>query len=125
MHLGVEVVHAKTNGVRGVDGRAGERNEDRFSWRESLAFLGGECRQLVRRESHDRVGSFKVTGEEASTWVDVGFGVGSSVGPRGGTKGRWETRRCQGWGSWTRSLSEGKKVVSGGTVHLATWCFKI
>ena len=67
--------------------------------------------------------SFKVTGEEASTRIDVGFRGGSCVGRRGGTKGRRETRRCHGRGSGTRSLSEGKKVEWEGIVHLATWCF--
>ena len=66
------------------------------------------------REGHDATSSLEVTGEEASTWVDVGFGVGSSVGPRWDTEGGRETRRCHGRGSGTRSLSEGKETGVGG-----------
>ena len=74
------------------------------------------------REGHDATSSFKVVGEETSTWVDVGFGGGGCVGHRGGTKGRRETRRCYCQGSGTRSLSEWERVVWEGIVHLATWC---
>ena len=122
MHPSVEFIHPETNGVQGVDSRAEEGEEDRFSWRERLELLGGKRGELLGREGHDATSTFKVAGEEAGTRVDVGFSGGSCVGPRGGTKGRRETRRCHGRGSGTRSLSEGKKVVWEGIVHLETWC---
>ena len=122
MHPIVEFIHPETNGVQGVDSGAQEGEEDRFSWRERLALLGGKRRELLGREGHDAASSLKVAGEEASTRVAVGFREGSCVRPRGGTKGRRETRRCHGRGSKTRSLSEGKIMVWEGIVHLATWC---
>ena len=122
MHSSVEFIHPETNGVQSVDSGTQEGEEDRFSWRERLAFLGGKRGELLGREGHDATSFFKIAGEEASTRVDVGFREGSCVGPSGGTKGRWETRRCHGRESGTRSLSEGKKVVWEGIVHLATWC---
>ena len=122
MHPSVELIHPEANGVQSVDSRTQEGEEDRFSWRERLALLGGKRGELFGREGHDATSSFELTGEEASTWVDVGFGGGSRVGPRGGTKGRRKTRRCHGRGSGTRSRREGKKVVWEGIVHLATWC---
>ena len=42
MHLSVEFVHTETNGVQGLDGGTQEGKEDRFSWLERLAFLGGK-----------------------------------------------------------------------------------
>ena len=65
--------------------------------------------------------SFKVTGKDACTGVEVGFKGGSYVGPRRSTKGRWDIRHCQGRGSGRRSPSEGKNVVRERIVHLATW----
>ena len=76
--------------------------------------MGGEGGELLGREGHDGTSSFEVTGEEVSTQVDVGFGGGSSVGPRGDIEGGRETRRCHGWGSGTRGLSEGKETGVGG-----------
>ena len=122
MHPSVEFIHLETNGVQGMDSGAQKGEEDRFSWRERLALLGGKRGELLGREGHDATSSFEVTGEEASTWVDVGCRGGSCVGPRGGAEGRRKTRRCNGRGSGTRSLSEGKKVVWEGIVHLAAWC---
>ena len=122
MHPSVELIHAEANGVQSMDSGAQEGEEDRFSRRERLALLGGKRGELLGRKGHDATSSFEVTGEEASTWVDVRFRGGSCVGPRGGTKGRRKTRRCHGRGSGTRSLSEAKKVVWEGIVHLATWC---
>ena len=121
MHPSAEFIHQETNGVQSVDSGAQKGEEDRFSWRERLALLGGKRGELLGREGHDASSSFKVAGEEASTWVDVGFRGGSCIGPRVGPKGRRETRRYHGWGSGTRSLREGKKVVWEGLVHLATW----
>ena len=118
----MEFNHPETNGVQGVDSAAQEGEEDRFSWREGLALLGGKRGELLGREGHDVMTSFEVAGEEANTRVDVGFRGGSCVRPRGGTKGRRESRGCDGRGSGTRGRSEGKKVVSEGIVHLATWC---
>ena len=63
-------------------------------------------------------------GTQDIIFADVGFRGGSCVGPRGGTKGRRETRRCHGRGSGTQSLSEKKKVVWEWIVHLVTWCCK-
>ena len=123
MHPIVEFIHPETNGVQSVDSRAQEGEKDRFSWGERLAILGGKRRELLGREEHDATSSFKVTGEEASTRVYVGFRGASSVGPRGCTKGRRETRGCHGRSSGTRSLSEGKKVMWEGIVHLATLVF--
>ena len=118
----MEFIHPETNGVQGVDSEEKEGEEDRFSWGEGLPLLGGKRGELLGREGHNATSTFMVAGEEAGTRVDVGFKGGSCVGPRGGTKGRRETRRCHGWGSGTRSLSEAKKVVWEGIVHLATWC---
>ena len=118
----MEFIHPDTNGVQGVDSGAQEGEVDRFSWRDGLALLGGKRGELVGQEGHDATSSFKVAGEEASTRVDVSFRGGSCVGPRGGTNGRRKTRRCHNRDSGTRSLSEGKEVVSEGIVHLATWC---
>ena len=122
MHPSVEFIHPETNGVQSVDSGAQEGEEDRFSWRERLALLRGKRGELLGREGHDATSSFKVTGEEASTRVDVCFRGGSCVGSRENTKRRRETRRCHGPGSWTRSLSEGNKVVWERIVHLAPWC---
>ena len=122
MHPSVELIHPEANGVQSVDSGTQEGEEDRFSWRERLALLGGKGGELLGREGHDATISFQVTREEASTRVDVGFRGGSCIGPRGGTKGGRETRRCHGRGSGTRSLSEGKKQVWERIVHLATWC---
>ena len=122
MHPSVKLIHTETNGVQGVDSGAQKGEEDRFSWREGLALLGGKRGELLGREGHDATSSFLVAGEEASTRVDIGFRRGSCVGPREGTKGRRKTKRCHGLGSGTPSLSEGKKVVCEGIVHLATWC---
>ena len=122
MHFSVEFIHPETNGVQGLDSGAQEGEEDRFSWRERLALLGGKRRELLGREGHDATSALKVTGEQASTQPDVGFRGGSCVGPRGGTKGSGKTRHCDGRGSGTRSLSEGKNVVWEGIVHLVTWC---
>ena len=122
MHPSVEFIHPEADGVQGMDSGAQEGEADRFSWREGLALLGGKRGELLGREGHDATSFFKVAGEEASTRVDVSFRGGSCVGPRGCTKERRETRRCHGRGSETRSLSEGKKVVWEGIVHLATWC---
>ena len=122
MHPSVEFIHQETNGVQSVDGGGQEGEEYRFPWQERLALLRGKRGELLGHEGHDATSSSKVTGEEASTLVDVGFRGGSCIGPRGGTKGRRETRRCHGRGSGTRGLSEGKKVVWEGMVHLATWC---
>ena len=96
MHPSVELIHPEINGVQSVDSGAQEGEEERFSWREGLALLGGNRGELLGREGHDTMSSFKVAGEEACTRVDVGFRGGSCVGPRGGTKGRRETRRCHG-----------------------------
>ena len=123
MHPGVELVHLETNGVQSLDSGTQEGEEDRYPWGERLVLLGGKRGELLGREGHDATSSFKVTGEEASTWVDVSFSGGSCVGPRGGTKGRRETRRCHGRSLGTRSLSERKKLVWEGIVHLATCCF--
>ena len=79
-----------------MESRAEEQEENRFPWLETLALVRGKCGELVGREGHNVAGSFKVVGEEASTRIDVGFRRGSCVGPREGTKGRWETRRCHG-----------------------------
>ena len=123
MHPSVEFVHPETDRVQSVDSGAQEGEEDGFSWRKRLALLGGKRAELLGRKRHDATSSFKVTGEEASTQIDVSFRGSSCVGPRGGTKGRRETRRFHGLGSGTRSLSDGKRVVWEGIVHLATWCF--
>ena len=123
MHPSVEFVHPETDRVQSVDSGAQEGEEDRFTWRKRLALLGGKRGELLGRKGHDVTSSFKVTGEEGSTEIDVGFGGGSCVGPRGGTKGRRKTRRCHGLGSGTRSITEGKRVGWEGIVHLATWCF--
>ena len=122
MHPGVELIYPETNGVKSVDSGTQEGEEDRFSWRERLALLGGKRRELLGRKGHDATSSFKITGEEASTRVDVGFRGGRCVGPRGGAKGGREPKRCQGRGSGTQNLSEGKKLVWEGIVHLVTWC---
>ena len=122
MHPSVEFIHPETNGVQSVDSGTQEGEEDRFSWREGLALLGGKRGELLGREGHDATSSFEVTREEASTRVDVGFRGGSCVGPRVGTKGGRETRHYHGWGSGTRSLGERKKQVWEGIVHLVTWC---
>ena len=121
MHPGVELIYPETYGVQSVDSGTQEGEEDRFSWRERLALLGGKRGELLGQEGHDATSSFEITGEEASPRVDVGFRGGSCVGPRGGTKGGRETRRCHGRGSGTRSLSEGKKLVWEGIVHLVPW----
>ena len=42
MHPSMEFIHRETNGVQSVDGGTQEGKEDRFSWRERLAFLGGK-----------------------------------------------------------------------------------
>ena len=105
-----------------MEGGKLEGKEDRFSWRERLARLGGKREELVGREGHDTASSFKVAGEKASNRINVGFGGGSGVGPRGDTKGRWETRRCHGWGSGMQSLSEGKRKLWEGILHLVAWC---
>ena len=81
--------------------------------------------QLVGRESQDVAGSFKLTGEEVSTWVDVGLSRGRWVGPKRTTKWTWETSGCHDWGSGTRCLSEGTKVVGEGIVHLVTGCWEM
>ena len=73
MHPGVELIHPETNGVQSVDSGTKEGDEDRFSWRERLALAGGKRRELLGREGHDAMSSLEVTGEEASTRVDVGF----------------------------------------------------
>ena len=123
MHPTMAFVHPEMDRVQSVDSGAPEGEEDRFSWRKRLAHLGGKREELLGRKRHDATSSFKVTGEEAGTRIDVGFRGSSCVGPKGGTKGRRETRRCHGLGPATRSLSEGKKVVWEGIVHLATWYF--
>ena len=105
MHPSMKFIHPETNGVQGVDSGAQEGVEDKFSWQEGLALLGGKRGELLGREGHDATSTFKVAGEEAGTRVDVGFRGGSCVRPRGGTKGRRETGRCHGRGSGTRSLS--------------------
>ena len=122
MPPGVEFVHTETNGVQSIDSGTHEGEEDRFSCRERLALLGGKRGELLGRKGHDATSSFQVTGEEASTRIEVGFRGGSCVGPRGGTNGGRETRRCHGEHSGTRSLSKAKKVVLAGIIHLATWC---
>ena len=122
MHPSVEFIHPETNRVQSMDSGAQEGEEDRFSWRERLALLRGKRWELLGREGHNATSSLKIAGEQARTRVDVGFRGGSRVGPRGGTKGRRETRPSYGRGSGTRSLSEGKKEVWEGIVHLATWC---
>ena len=101
MHPSVKFIHPETNGVQSVDSRTQEGEEDRFSWRERLALLRGKRGELLGRGGHDATSTCKVTGEEASTRVDVGFRGLSRVGPTGGTKGRRETRRCHGQGSGT------------------------
>ena len=122
MHPSVEFVYPQTDGVHSVDSGAQEGWEDRFSWRKRLALLGGKRGELLGRKGHDAASSFKVTGEEASTLIDVGFRGSSCVRPRGGTKGTREIRRCHSRGSGTRSLCEGKQEVWEGLMHLATWC---
>ena len=42
MHPSVELIHLEANGVQSVDGGTQEGEEDRFSWRERLALLGGK-----------------------------------------------------------------------------------
>ena len=123
MHPSVELIHPQTNRVQSVDSGTQEGEVDRFSWRERLALLGGKRGKLLGRQGHDTTSSLEITGQEASTRVDVCFRVGCCVGPSWGTKGGRETRRCHGRGSGTRSLSEGKKLVWEEIVHLATWCF--
>ena len=81
MHPSVEFIHPETKGVKGVDNGAQEGEEDRFSWRERLALLGGKRGELLGREGHDATSSFEVAGEAASTRVDVGFCGGRCVGP--------------------------------------------
>ena len=125
MHPSVEFIHPETNGVQSVDSGAQEGEDDIFSRRVGLAFLGGKGGELLGREGHAATSSFEVAGEEAGTPGDVGFREDSCVGPRVGTKGRGETRRCHGRGSGTRSLSKAKKVVREGIVHLATCCCKM
>ena len=104
-----------------VEHRRGRRTDSpgERDW-QSWGVSEGSC---WAEKGHDTTSSFKVTGEEASTRIDVGFRGSSCVGPRGGTKGRREIRRCHGLGSGTRSLSEGKREVWEGIVHLATWYF--
>ena len=82
----------------------------------------GKRGDLVGRKGHDAASLFEVAGKEASTKINVGFGGGSGVGPRGDKKGRWETRRCHSWGSGTRSLSVRKRKVWEGIAHLVAWC---
>ena len=77
MHPSVEFIHPETNGVQGVNSGAQEGEEDRFSWREGLALLGGKRGELLGREGHDATSTFQVAGEEAGTRVDVGFRGGS------------------------------------------------
>ena len=60
-----------------MDSRGEEGERNRFPRRETLALLRSTCGKLVGQESHDAAGSFKVTGEKASTWIDVGFRGGS------------------------------------------------
>ena len=47
MHPSVELIHPETNGVQSVNSGTQEREEDRFSWRERLALLGGERGELL------------------------------------------------------------------------------
>ena len=122
MYPSMKFIHRETNGVQSVDSGTQEGEEGRFSWRERLALLRGKCGELLGRERHEAKSSFKITGEEASSRLDVGFRGGSSVGPRGGFKEGRETRRCLGRGPGMRSVSVGKKLVWEGIVHVATWC---
>ena len=96
MHPSVELIHPEANGVQGMDSGTEEGEEDRFSWREGLALLGGKRGELLGRKGYDATSSFEVTGEEASTWVDVGFRGGSCVGPRGGRQ-REEENQALPW----------------------------
>ena len=121
MHSSMEFIHTATNQVQSVESGTYAGEEDRFFGQERLTLLRCKRGELVGRKGHDATSSFGVTGEEASTRINVGFREGSCVGPRG-TKGTRETRCCHGRSLGTRSLSEGKKVVWKGIVHLATWC---
>ena len=47
MHLSVELIHPEANGVQSVESGTQERDEDRFSWRERLALLGGKRGELL------------------------------------------------------------------------------
>ena len=42
MHPRVEFIHLESNRVQSVNSRAHEGEEDRFSWRERLTFLGSK-----------------------------------------------------------------------------------
>ena len=107
MHPRVEFIHTEANGVQSVDGETSKGQEEGFSGRERLALLEGKRGELGGREGHNAASSFEVAGEQASTRIDVSFGESSCVGPRGGTKRRWETRHCYCWRSGTGRLSAG------------------
>ena len=47
MHPSVELIHPETNRVQSVDSGTQEGEEDRFSWRERLALLGGKRGELL------------------------------------------------------------------------------
>ena len=77
--------------------------------------MGGKRRELLGRKGHGAMSPFKVTVEEASTWIDVGFRRCSCVGPRGGIQERREPGVAKAAAQGREAYARGRELCVRGS----------